>query len=56
MDLERARYILIAKIEVIRAELIRLPDCPEKEEMEKLLREMEQVVEERFGSEISSKL
>ena len=50
MELERTRNILIAKIEAIQAELTRLPDCPEKEQMEKLLMEMERIAEERLNS------
>ena len=49
MSLERARRILMEKIEAIRAEMDGIPDCPEKEQMEELLREMERIAEEHFG-------
>ena len=46
--MDRARELLISKIEVIRAELEQVPDCPEKGQMEELLREMERIVGERL--------
>ena len=49
MSLERVRRILMEKIEAIRAEMDGIPDCPEKERMEELLREMERIAEEQLG-------
>ncbi len=49
MCMKRARTVLIAKIEAVRAEMEGIPDCPEKEQMEDLLREMERIAEERLG-------
>ena len=48
MCMKRARTVLIAKIEAVRAEMEGIPDCPEKEQMEELLREMERVAEEKL--------
>ena len=48
MSLERARRILMEKIEAVRAEMDGIPDCPEKEQMEDLLREMERIAEEKL--------
>ena len=48
MSLERARRILMEKIEAVRAEMDGIPDCPEKEQMEDLRREMERIAEEKL--------
>ena len=48
MSLERARRILMEKIEAVRAEMEGNPDCPEKIQMEELLREMERIAEEKL--------
>ncbi len=49
MCMKRARTVLIAKIEAVRAEMEGIPDCPEKIQMEELLKEMERIAEEHFG-------
>ena len=48
MCMKRARTVLIAKIEAVRAEMEGIPDCPEKIQMEELLREMERIAEEKL--------